>query len=328
MNGRLKGLLLATGLIPPNAPLSKRMDLLSAHIFPKPGSMIEIDRSLLTGEAVTTKKPGQLFGWIKISPPKDQCFTVTMDPQKPDQLVCKPTKIKWYLEDIDKEKGTIAWTIKTSPEDFGTPITWQTPYVVAKVLPPTAEFHKENSTPVFFKSCVASLARADGSPRKITLNTFSNKPWLIRFPDDDSPIAQPKKEEPPPPEPKKESSGHGDAHGGGHGDGHEEKKEESEHSGGHGGGHGEAPAPPKPEEKKEEPEAWTINSGRGFEMNVGNFVTSGSMPPGKQGSCRYVYDFPQGDFSRGRIECHHTDQYLYVYMIVPCIKHIIPPNKK
>jgi hypothetical protein len=325
---RFKGLLLAAGIIPPNAPLAKRLEILSSHISPKPGSNIEIDKSLLNGEAITTKNPGKLFGWIKVSPPKGQCFIVTTNPERADQMVCKPTNLKWLLEEIDKEKGTVSWIVKTSEEDFGTPISWQTPYVVAKVLPPSAEFHKENSTPIFFKSCIASLGRTDGSPRKITLTTFNNKPWIVKFPEEDAVIAPPKKDETPPPETKKENSGHGGGHEekqeeSGHGGGHEEKKADD----GHGGGHGEAPPPPKTEEKKEEPEAWTINTGRGFEMNVGNFITAGSMPPGKQGTCRYVYDYPPGNFSRGRIECHHTDQYLYVYMIVPCMKPIMPEIK-
>ena len=74
----------------------------------------------------------------------------------------------------------------------------------------------------------------------------------------------------------------------------------------------------------DEREQWTMNSGRGYEMNVGNFISDGSMPPGKRGTCRYVYDAIPGDFSMGRLECHHTDQYLYVYLYLPCMGPIIP----
>ena len=144
--------MLATALFPPNAPLADRMAVLSNHISPKPGSMIEIDRSLLASEAITTKKPEQLFGWIKFSPPKGTCFVVTTDKSRADQNICKPTSLKWYLKDLDAENTTISWSIKTSAQDFGTPLTWTTPYAIAKVLPTASKFNTETSLPVFFKS--------------------------------------------------------------------------------------------------------------------------------------------------------------------------------
>ncbi len=324
MGHRLSRFMFAAAMIPPNAPLSERIAVLSKYISPQPGSNIEIDRSLTASNAVTTKKPEQLYGWIKLSPPKGQCFVVTTDKNRPDQNICKTTSLKWFLKDLDAERASISWSIKTSPQDFGTPVSWSTPYTIAKVLPAGSKFNTETSLPEFFKSCTAALGRDDGTLRKITLTKFNNQKWIIRFPDIDTPLTAKEKIETPPPEPKKDDGGHG----GGHGDGHEEKKDD----GGHGGGHGEKkPEEPTASEDKEklkdEPEPWTMNSGRGFEMNVENFVSSGAMPPGKKGTCRYVYDYPPGDFSKGRLECHHTDEYLYVYALIPCMKQLLPTKK-
>lgn len=315
MRQRFKGLLLAAGVIPPNTPLVKRLELLNPYISPKPGTNLEVDKSLIAGPAVTTKNPEHLYGWIKISPPKGQCFIVTTEQSRPDHTICKPTSLKWHLRDLDQQRGTISWSIKTSAGDFGTPLVWQTPYVIAKVLPSSSQFNTESSKPEFFKSCTASLGREDGSPRKITLTKFNNQKWIVRFPEKDTPIA-PKEEvaAAAPAEPKKENSGHDDGHG--------EKKEEAAHGDGS-GEKTEAAKSPIELPKKDEPEPWTMNTGRGFEMNVGNFISDVAMPPGKKGTCRYVYDYPPGDFSRGRIECHHTDQYLYVYMIVPCLRPLM-----
>ena len=297
--------LFAMALIPNNTPLRERLEILGHHLTPRPDQPLEIDDAQLRDGAVVSKKIGRLYGTVLISPPKGTCFTVTTDPHRPDVEVCKPTHLKWFLEDINRQDSTVSWSIKTSATDFGTPITWTVPYVIAKTLPYDSTFYSMNSEPVFFKSCVPSLAQADGTLRKITLTQFDNTKWVIRFPDIDEPIPVKAPPLPPPVEdPKKKG---GEEHG--------EKKDE----------HGEKREnlfAPKPVE--EEPEPWTINTGRGFEMNVGNFISDGSMPPGKKGSCRYVYDYIPKNFSRGRIECHHTDHFLYFYVFLSCMELIIP----
>jgi hypothetical protein len=310
-----KSLLFAASVMPSNAPLAERLRILEVYLDPKPGAMITIDQQQLRDQGPVAKDPGKLFGTIRITPPKGTCFTITVDKSRPDQEICQPTSVKWRLEDLDRETGTITWHIKTGSMDFGTPVRWTAPYVIARTMPPDSEFYHYNSTPIFFKSCVPQKANAEGRLRQIVLTKFDNTNWIIRFPEKDVPIPPP---EPPLPvveEPKKKKSGaQGDA------EDHGEKKEAD--------GPGDKPAVArgmiKIEDIVDNREQWTINTGRGYEMNVGNFISDGSMPPGKRGTCRYVYDYLPGDFSMGRLECHHTDQYLYVYMFLPCMGPIIP----
>ncbi len=302
--------LLAVALMPANAPLNERVKILAPYLSPPPDQLLELSASTIRDKAVSAKDVEKLSGTILVSPPAGVCFTVTTDIDRPDVVVCKPTALKWYLGDLNQKSSTIAWSFKTSVTDFGTVVTWKVPYLIAKTLPYDSDFFIKNSRAVFFKSCIPSMAKNDGTQRTITLTLFDQSKWYIRFPEVDEWLAI-KVEAPPPPiedpKKKKEGAGHGEA-----------KKEE--------GGHGEAKKeePPAPKPKEEEPEPWVINTGRAYEMNVGNFISEGSMPPGKKGTCRYVYDYLPNDFSLGRIECHHTDQFLYFYMFLNCMKPIIP----
>jgi len=337
MKSRRFGILFAAALFPPNTPLAKRLETLSRHFEPKPGSVSEIDQATIRDRMISAKHVGKFGGVIKVKPPKGSCFTITTSPERTDLRVCRETQVKWALDDIDLPSGTLAWKVRTGPDDFGTPLQWKVPYVVAKVLPPEAEFFKENSTPVYFKSCVATLGDKKLNPRKITLTKFDNSKWVIRFPDkdeqmkslnDDRPgevwgdVYKAKKEEapkdaaPPPADPNAspEAVGPGEA----------SKAAATADAGGHGG---ETSAPP-PESPKEDLEPWTIDAGRTFEMSVENFISDGSMPPGRKGSCRYVFDHIPGNLERGRIECHDTGEYRYVYAFLPCMEALAPKELK
>jgi hypothetical protein len=303
-----RSLLFAAAIIPKDAPLAERIRVLESFLEPKPGSLITIDQKQLRDQGPITKDAGKLFGTIRVSPPKGTCFILTKNKSIHDENICKPTSVKWHLEDLDKESGTLSWSLRTGPQDFGTPIYWKAPYVIAKTMPPESDFYKWNSTPVFFKSCVPQRASRDGRKRQIVLTKFDNSQWIIRFPDQDTPI--------PPSEPL---SAIADA---------KEPKEakESKEAETHESKPKTANGPIKVDDIVANREPWTINTGRGYEMNVENFISDGSMPPGKKGTCRYVYDYIPGDFSMGRLECHHTDQYLYVYMFLPCMEPIRPKS--
>jgi hypothetical protein len=302
---------IAMAVLPPNAPLGERVEILKKYLTPAPGEVVEIDAAQVRDKGAVAGDPGKLYGEIRVSPPKGACFTVTVDPDRRDIEVCKPRTLKFRLEELDRETASVTWVIKTGPGDFGTPVRWTTPYTIAKVLPTEADFYRMNSRPVFFKSCVAQSARENGRSRQVVLTKFDNTKWYLRFPERDEPI----KIEQPPPAPiaepaKKDAAAEAKPADEKTGD---EKKPDDKKSG-----------EKIPEEKKPEIEQWSMNSGRGFEMNVGNLITDGSMPPGKQGTCRYVYDAKPGDFSVGRVECHHTDQYLYVHMYLKCMGPITP----
>ena len=282
---------LAVAFFPNNATLEERIKILTPYISPRPDQLLELSDATIRDQAVISKKIETVSGSVRISPPPGTCFTVTTDIGRPDIVVCKPTSLKWYLGDINRQSSTVVWSIKTSGTDFGTIIRWKVPYLVAKTMPYDSDFYALNSNAVFFKSCVPSLPKKDGTLRSLTLTLFDNTKWFIRFPDVDEMLVH---VEPPPP-PMLAPAKTGKA----------------------GEASGAKPA-------IDEPEPWVINTGRAYEMNVGNFISDGSMPPGRKGTCRYVYDYIPKDFSLGRIECHHTDQFLYFYIFLSCMKPIIP----
>lgn len=316
MINTLRKYLFAVALFPQEAPLAKRLEILGRHLKPKPGGVSAIDPVVLRDRGVVTKYAEKLGGIIMVTPPKGQCFSITTSPLRQDIEACRPTPVKWMLEEIDPATGTFTWKIRTSPQDFGTQVSWKVPYVIAKTLPPEAEFFKANSTPVYFKSCVPTLANGDTKPRQITLTKFDNKKWIIRFPETDETVKSQKINRMPElfeelPQKKKE-------------------EQKSAANAGEQGGAGEqaeaakVPPPPKKETPIEDSDPWNIGADRAYEMNVGNFLSAGSMPPGKKGYCRYHYDMVAGDFSRGHVECHRTDEFLYMYVVLPCMQPIMP----
>jgi hypothetical protein len=340
MKSRPFSLLFAAALFPSNAPLDKRLAVLSRHFEPKPGTLSEIDRATIRDKMVSAKHLGKFGGAIKVTPPKGSCFTITTSPERADVRVCRETQVKWSLDDIDLTTGTVAWKVRTGPDDFGTPIGWKVPYVIAKVLPPEAEFFKENSTPVYFKSCVATVGDKKLNPRKITLTKFDNSKWVIRFPDQDEQMKslnesrpgevwgdayKAKKDDTQKSAAPVAADPHASPDAGGHGgEAPKEAPKDAGHGNANAGGHGAEAAAPPPEAPKEDLEPWTIDAGRTFEMSVENFITDSSMPPGRKGSCRYVFDHVPGNLERGRIECHDTGEYRYVYAFLPCMGALAP----
>lgn len=301
-------LVYGAALITGDLPLHKRIERLSKHLSPKPGSEIFVDEVATKEFGKKDRERGLLYGTIEVSPPENgACFIVSL-PDRGDIEVCKKTPLKWRLQDLDRHTGKLLWTIKTGPGDFGTPVEWRTNYIIAKVIPSTKDFGEADSTPIFIRTCRAIAGDPSvGMGRRIELDLFNGKKWLIRFPDKDAMIPTPPPPATPPPVEDKKKPAHGESEHGG-------DKAESEH-----GAPKETPAPtPTPPA----PEAWTLSTRRGFEMDVSAFLTGVSTPPGTKGKCRYQYDGTIGDFNSGRIECHYSDEFTYVYIPIPCIKYL------
>ncbi|MCX6125674.1 MAG: hypothetical protein NTV34_13150 [Proteobacteria bacterium] len=304
-------------LIQSELPHLERIKILEKHFFPKPGEEVKLDEYVANTFAKTDRDRGLLYGSIEVTPPKGQCFTITTDPERPDIEVCnnktpaRKTPVRWYLETIDRHSGKFTWTIKTGKNDFGTKITWKTPYVIGKIIPDGFAFNEANSTALFIKSCDAIAADPiNFAGRRINLKFFNGQAWTIRFPDKDQEL--PAYIPPPPPltlaelaeidkqKKKKKAEGHS-----------AESDEPSVD---------EKPAPPKPI-----PEEWTLSTRRGFEMDVSNVIADGTVAaPKTKGKCRYQYDAVIGDLDTGRIECHYGDVFLYFYAPLPCLKFIKP----
>lgn len=289
-------------------PLNDRVNVLSKIFSPKPGAEIFVDDEAVKTFGAKDLERGLLSGMIVVTPPKKSCLTITVSPDRSDIEVCKKTPVRWRLQDLDRHTGKLHWSVKTGPGDFGTPLEWRTNYIIAKVIPSSKEFNEANSTPVFIQTCKALAADpAIGMGRRIELTLFNGKKWLIRFPEKDTIIPMPTPVPTPPPVEEKKS-GHGEEHG--------EKKTEE-----HGGEHAPPKETPKPTPTPI-PEAWTLSTRRGFEMDVSGFLTGVSTPPGTKGKCRYQYDATIGDPNAGRIECHYSDEFTYFYAPLPCIKYL------
>ena len=340
MTSRRASFFLAAALFPPNAPLAKRVQVLSKHFDPKPGDLSEIDPTTLRDKLSTTKEIGKFGAAIRVTPPKGSCLTITTAPDRNDIRVCRDSFIKWALDDIDSETGTINWVVKTGANDFGTPLAWNVPYVIARVLPPEAEFFKNNSKPVYFKNCIATQGDNKLIPRKVTLTKFDNSKWVIRLPEKDiinttlnqhrpgevwGEAYKAKKTD-------EKKDGTANAHDSNtpvqaEHDGKKSDAATETHNTAHSGSE-PPPQVPSTEQAQGEPEPWTIDAGRAFEMSVENFISDVSMPPGRKGICRYVFDHVPGNFERGRIECHDTGQYRYVYAFLPCLGALAPTHPR
>lgn len=300
--------LYGAALIVGDLPLDERVKRLSKHLSPKPGSDIFVDEYSTKEFGPKDRERGLLYGIIEVNPPKGTCFTVSTSPDRGDIEVCKKTPLRWRLQDLDRHTGKLTWTIKTGPGDFGTPVEWQSNYIIAKVIPIAKDFGEAGSTPVFIRTCKAIDGDANvGMGRRIELELFSGKKWLIRFPESDKIIPMPTPPPTPPPADEKKAE-HGE-HGGG-----------GEHGGE--GEHGAPKATPSPTPVPPPPEAWTLSSRRGFEMDVSGLLTGISSPPGTKGKCRYQYEGVVGDPNSGRIECHYSDEFTYFYAPIPCIKYL------
>lgn len=303
---RGRTLIFAAALFPAEAPLDERVKVLSKFIKPIPGSELKLDEYALKEFAKKDKGRGLIYGNIEINPPKETCFTITRSLGKPDSEVCKKTQLRWQLQDLDRHTGKLSWSIKTGPNDFGTPLTWNTSYIIAKIIPAGFDFNEANSIPLFIASCEAAASDPEKfMSRRVNLKLLNGETWTIRFPEEDELLPAYEPPLPPPPQEDEKKKKKAAAHG----EGVEPEPETK-------------PIPPKPE-------AWTLSTRRGYVMHVSQVISGGSAAAkNSQGKCRYQYDGVPGDFDTGRIECHYGDNFLYFYAPLPCLKHIRPTAKK
>lgn len=306
----------ATALLFGDIPEAVRIKKLAPYFSPRPGSAIQ-----LSGDEVRdyglVKDPRRLRGFIDIKPPARACLTITRNKDFSDTRVCKPKRLAFTLDDLDKA-GRIIWKVTTGDGDFGTEIMWTSRYRVATVTP---EGQAKSEPPVykFIADCVASKGEAG---RRIELKFFGQKsPWIFRFPDQDTLVTQPA----PIPNlqivaaqgklsvkdaPQKE---------GGEGKGEEEGKE-------HGETGGEHPALAKEQEpvvdQEDDRKVWAIPARGAFGMSAAGFLPFGSVPHGVKGTCRYIYQGATDDPETGRIECHDADGFDEVLVPLTCLKEL------
>ena len=307
-------LLLAQAILASNSPLfddstpsATRLKRLESYFRPNFQQLVEIDPHELR-ERKFLNKPHLMKGYIEVNPPKGHCFTIRVNPHRPDYQVCKAKKVPFKLGDING-KGEIKWTIFTGPNDFGTFVTWNTPYRVGRVVDYKMKWPGP-SRDVIIKSC--RISKKSASDRRIILSFFYKGDWTIRIPAQDRLVAQPKREKPNLYVQKSEfaSSFTKIAKA-------KAKKEQEEETG----------AKIEDEELEEDPNTiesnWQMHPRNSFSLPSNNVVLGADSPQGSRGKCQYRINGHDHDPSSGVLECHATGPYQWLYVPISCIEGLL-----
>ncbi len=315
MSALLKGAA-TIALLSGEISISKRIDILTPYFEPRPGQTIEVDAADLRDYGKGKTNPLNLRGFIKVSPPKNTCFTVTRNLDERDDKICKPKILSFTLRDLQKN-GNIVWTIKTSPQDFGTELVWKTPYRMAVVVPDIKP-HKHTVDYKLIASCKAQREGPLG--RKITLDFFDGDTWIIDFPENDELLPQPEaipnlymaiansKAGVPN---KKKADDAGTA---------------TESSTNTSTATGTQVVTTKAEgealDQMDDRAIWGIPARNSYRMDGYRFMPFGTTTKWFKGQCRYTYRGSDDDPDTGRIECHDVDGFDEVNMPLICLKDL------
>ena len=314
-------------------PMADRVRLLSPYFTPPPGNEIMIaDTERLNHQHRVPH--GQLRGSIEVRPPKGVCFTIRRRLAVEDTVVCKPTTLAFTLNDLSRT-GTVAWTVSTGDGDFGSDLTWRTPYRLAIG---TASSGVDSDVPRYFFIADCRRAPTELDPRRLRITLVSGETWTISFPSKDELLPQP---DPAPnlgsglnvPSPQAAlkpkaaapapEGGHGEAKAEGHG----EAKAEG-HGDGHSTGHGEAkdekPAKKPDIDDFEDRIVWAVGRRDAFHLKSDAVRFGLPRPPGSRGECRYTFSGPADDPQTGRLECHDTDGYKAILIPLTCLRELAP----
>jgi hypothetical protein len=304
-------------LFPARATEAERLARLRPLFTPRPGSEHRVDAAERRDLSRKTS-PLRLRGYVQIDPPRGHCLTIARGDELADELVCKPTRLAFTLEEMDRT-GRLTWRVSTGDGDTGTDLTWRLPYRLAITEPYD---DPPEAPPVYEVIETCTAARVEGA-RRIELGLMSGKRWVLRLPETDTLLPQP---EPVPNLLLLQTGGKlsvkdasKKAEGGEHGGG-EEKVE--------GGEHGEPP--PRKSDKPEVPRPsddraeWAIPLRGSYAMNAAGFMPNGSIGGRIKGLCRYNYDGPPDDPGTGRIECHDADGYRLALLPLTCLGQVRP----
>lgn len=174
-----------------DVPESERVKILSKFLSPKLDSVLTISNDQI--KEIKAKTDAEiLFGFIEVTPPKGFCFTITKSVDQSDELICKKTKVRFQVGQIDGETGELPWTIRTGPQDFGTRVSWKTPYRVARVIPSSKEFENDTEN-VFIRDC--KVAHLPSGETKYEFFPFLSRKWSVVFPADMQKLPKASKEE-------------------------------------------------------------------------------------------------------------------------------------
>lgn len=284
----LTGVVVAKALFPASTPEAERQQHLRNFFQPAIGSTAHMDTKELHNPS--GKDPLTFRGYIRVSPPSGACWIIQRQEDEADQRLCRATTLSFSMKDLDVQ-GQLHWLVKTGDGDFGTPITWPTPYRLAQIVPVDRfKDHADYFTPTL--DC-----QSNATEKSVAVTLMNGQRYLIQFPTREEYV--PKQPEPFPNLFMRKS----------------EKELALEEGGGHAG-------IPKTAEVKAEANwwneyKWTLPVRQSFTMPAGQ-VTSSSFPPSPKGTCRYRYQDAPGDAKSGLLECLQGDTFDVLILPLTC----------
>ncbi|MFK7823068.1 MAG: hypothetical protein AB8G05_02865 [Oligoflexales bacterium] len=307
-------LLLAQAILTTNStlfddslPREARQRKLAPYFEPSFSELVHLDPHDQR-ERKYLNKPHLMKGYITVKPPKGFCFTIRVDQDRPDYRICSNKKVPFKLADINGQ-GEIKWTVITSPGDFGTLVSWNTPYRVGRVVDQSMKWPGP-SRDIIIKSCkVVKKSKID---RRVILSFFYKGDWTIRIPAQDRLVAQPKRPKPNLYVQQSEfaSSFAKIAKA-------KAKQEQEEATG------SKIPAADGEEDPNIIETSWQMHPRNSFSLPTNNVILGSDSPQGSKGKCQYRTSGYKIDPSSGVLECHSTGPYQWVYVPLPCIDHLL-----
>ena len=307
----------AATLLNGDIPTGERVQRLSAYFSPKPGEQVALRQDEVR-DFRRRVAPDRLRGRITVRPPSGFCLRITRDEGEADDVVCKPTDLSFRFSDLDPN-GRLTWQVKTGDGDFGTALSWPSPYRIGSVIPFSKDPAKDPPEHVYLSSCTAERGPTG---RRIRLGLLSGEIWMIHLPETDEYLTKV-----------------GDASNldvdfmtakRGVKEASQDKVEEkkgSEAKAEDGKKDGEAgktadKAKDAAADARDDRKIWAIPARNACVMASDRFQPNGSVARGGHGECRYIFSGPPEDPRTGRIECHEVDGYKQVFLPVTCFSEL------
>ncbi|MDD9949994.1 MAG: hypothetical protein OXT67_00365 [Zetaproteobacteria bacterium] len=178
--------LASTTLFPPHTSTEERRKALAPFFDPAPGSVVTLSRKYVKNHD-EKKHLYQMPGFITVTPPPGQCFVLATEAKARDKKVCHKQTLRFKLGDITV-RGEIEWLVRTSPTDFGTKLTWHTPYRAGRKKH-TVQGGRQKVDYFYVKGC--SILKNSFGERLIEIHLFQEKGWQVRLPNQEKFILQP-----------------------------------------------------------------------------------------------------------------------------------------
>ncbi|MBP9708158.1 MAG: hypothetical protein KBD78_10965 [Oligoflexales bacterium] len=269
-----------------SAPEERRVEQLSAYFSPRPQDGIEIPIIKPSRDPNFQFDQGRTF--IKINPPKDRCFTITLSKEQQDKQICSSAKFYFSLGDLD-EFGNLKISVKIDQDLEETLVSWQSPHRVIKYN----EFKSEKDKKYYLHHCRKIFNEDNSKSNKFDIYLTNGMHWKFIVPEVEIPFT---------PEASKNLFIANKI---------ERKKE-----------YMTLDMANKTVIAKtvEQIVDWDIKDKNAFLTKAQAFTSNYSAPPGTvNGICRYRYHKANLKNQFGALECRDTNEFSYIFIPLPCL---------